>query len=430
MPAIASALPQTHDSHAEDATLPPAFERLAAEAPATLVGMERLAWYDDHLRTLAPSNRTAGRELFDRLARAMRRAGASDLDVGGVGTRERVWFRTGTRKAPVDALGTFDLDATDVWILSLLAAHQRSTLLRSRSVDFSYNLSRQNQGRQAGSRSAELRFRVTVYVDDGHLALSMRRLAEEPRSLESLGFAPPVARSFLFRHQRNGLTLLAGASGSGKSATLDAIVHANNQDASAHILVVAEPLEYIHQSKKCMIRHREVGRDVPTFAAGVTQGLRQDPDIVVIGEMRDAETMATAMKLADTGHRVFSTVHAGGVVEALTRVVSSYPPAAQRRVRHRLGDVLRTVVCQKLLPAARGTRVMAKEVLRPTTTAREAIQEGRSDDLYQMMWEGGSRGMTTLEQDIARFVRRGDVDRTTALRYANNERRLRQLLGR
>jgi twitching motility protein PilT len=410
--------------------MPPAFERLAAEAPAALTGMARLAWYANNLRMLTPSDRADGRKLFERLARAMRRAGASDLDVGGMGTRGAVWFRTGTRKAPVDALGTFDLNATDVWILSLLSGSQRSALLRARSVDFSRNLGRRNQGRPARRGSPERRVRVTVYVEDGHLALSMRRLAEAPRSLASLGFAPPVARSFLFRHQRSGLTLLAGASGSGKSATLDAIVHANNQDTSAHVLVVAEPLEYIHPSEKCMIRHREVGRDVPTFAAGMTQGLRQDPDIVVVGEMRDAETMATAMKLADTGHRVFSTVHAGGVVEALTRVVASHPPAEQRRVRHRLSDVLRTVVCQKLLPAARGTRVMAKEVLRPTTAARDAVQEGRTDDLYQMMWEGSSRGMTTLEQDIARLVRRGDVDRTTALRYANNERRLRQLLGR
>jgi twitching motility protein PilT len=165
-----------------------------------------------------------------------------------------------------------------------------------------------------------------------------------------------------------------------------------------------------------------------TFVEGMTQGLRQDPDIVVLGEMRDPETMETAMEMADTGHKVFSTVHTGSAMETIDRIVAEYPSVEQSRIRYRLADVLRCIVSQKLLPAVGGGRVLAKEVLWLTTAAKAAIKNDNTHELYQLMWEGSDQGMITLEQDLLRLAHTGDITPDTALSYANNKRRLLELL--
>lgn len=406
---------------AEPLTLPDSFKSLAREAPTDLGGLQRLIWLTDRLDRLPDEDRRRGRELFDRLAQEMVVLDASDLDLGGPAAREHPWFRVDGNKNPHPELGTFELEATDVWLLSILSEHRRSTLLKEYGVDYGYSASIREDEK-------EQRYRITVYIDNGHLALCMRLLAWKPRPLRSLGFHPIIERGFMFRHVRDGLTLFTGVTGSGKSTTLDAIVDANNKDIDAHILIVAQPLEYIHTSEKCIIRHREVGTDVANFVDGMVQGLRQDPDIVVVGEMRDPETISTAMEMADTGHKIFSTLHTGSAIETIDRIVAEYPPEEQARIRYRLADVLRCVVSQKLLPSVSGGRVLAKEVLWLTPASRAAIKNGNTSEIYQMIWQGSDQGMTTLEQDLARLVSRGEVRTETAISYANNKRRLLQLL--
>ena len=401
--------------------LPDALRALAQHVPNELDGPRRIRWYAEHVSSLSAADRDAARNEFAALARRMIDRNASDLDLGGPAANEQIWYRVDGRKEVDPDMGRLPMGAADVLLVALLAPHQLEHLLTHFAVDFGYSLSLEGD-------DADRRFRTTVYFDQGHLALSMRMLAWTPRPLRSLGFHALIERGFLFRYVRDGLTLFTGVTGSGKSTTLDAIVDANNEDVEGHVLIVAQPLEYIHTSKKCIIRHREVGTDVDSFVDGMVQGLRQDPDIVVVGEMRDPETISTAMEMADTGHKVFSTLHTGSAIETIDRVVAEYPTDEQDRVRHRLADVLRCVVSQKLLPALGGGRVLAKEVLWMTPSSRAAIKNGNVGEIYQMIWQGTDQGMITLEQDLTRLVRSGDITLDVAMSYANNKRRLLQLL--
>jgi twitching motility protein PilT len=402
--------------------LPESLRALTDRAPADLEGPRRARWYAEQVNRRPPAERAAVRGQFERLARKMIDLNASDLDLGGPAAEEHIWYRVDGRKEAYPDMGTLTREEADLFLLSILAEHQQEQLFDRMAVDFGYSLP------AAEDEDGDRRYRVTVYFDNRHLALSMRMLAWKPRPLRSLGFHPLIERGFMFRYVRDGLTLFTGVTGSGKSTTLDAIVDANNRDVEGHILIIAQPLEYIHTSKTCMVRHREVGTDVGSFVDGMVQGLRQDPDIVIVGEMRDAETISTAMEMADTGHKVFSTLHTGSAIETIDRIVAEYPSAEQDRIRHRLADVLRCVVSQKLLPAVGGGRVLAKEVLWMTPSSRAAIKNGNLSEIYQMLWQGTDQGMVTLEQDLSRLVRGGEVTLDVAMSYANNKRRLKQLL--
>ena len=387
-----------------------------------LTGMDRLAEMAHTLADLPLDAREVIREQHRRLVRRMVELDASDLDFGGPACNGMAWYRVDGFKRPYPDMGAYALGESDVHLLSILTRTQTERLLANFSVDFGYSLPPVHEGEPAR------RFRVTVYVDNGHIAVCQRMLAWKPRSLRNLGFHPLIERGFMFSHVRDGITLFTGVTGSGKSTSLDAIIDANNDDSEGHILIVAQPIEFMHTSRRCVIRHREVGTDVGSFVDGMVQGLRQDPDIVVVGEMRDPETISAAMEMADTGHKVFSTLHTGSAIESIERIVAEYPPVEQERVRHRLGDVLRCIVSQKLLPAIGGGRVLAKEVLWVTSAARAAIKNGNTNEIYQMIWQGADQGMTTLEQDLARLVQIGDIAVDTALDFANNKRRFLSLV--
>ena len=389
---------------------------------AHLVGMDRLEELAVHVSDLPLEARDQIREGHRRLIRKMVELDASDLDFGGPACNGTAWYRVDGFKKPYPEMGEYSLGETDVHLLGLLTRTQLERLLKNYSVDFGYTLPARTE------TEPDRRFRVTVYVDNGHVAVCQRMLAWKPRSLRSLNFHPLIERGFMFSHVRDGITLFTGVTGSGKSTSLDAIIDANNDDVEGHILIVAQPIEFIHDSRKCVIRHREVGADVGSFVDGMVQGLRQDPDVVVVGEMRDPATITAAMEMADTGHKVFSTLHTGSAIESIERIVAEYPPVEQERVRHRLGDVLRCIVSQKLLPAIGGGRVLAKEVLWVTSAARAAIKNGNTNEIYQMIWQGADQGMTTLEQDLARLVQIGDIAVDTALDFANNKRRFLSLV--
>ena len=409
-------------ANGEARPLPGSYYRLLEILPDVLEGEDRIRWLVENLETIPQSDRDTVRKLYDALAHDMVALDASDLDFGGPASNGKVWYRVDGFKRPHDEKGTFTLDESDLLILSLLTPAQHQRLLERFSLDFGYAIPGDEED------DPDRRFRTTAYYDNRHLALCKRLLAHKPRPLRSLGFHAVIEHGFMFRQVRDGLTLFTGVTGSGKSTTLDAIVDANNEDSEGHILIIAQPLEYIHTSKKCIVRHREVGVDVQSFAAGMVQGLRQDPDIVIVGEMRDPETISAAMEMADTGHKVFSTLHTGSAIESVERIIAEYPPEEQDRIRYRLADVLRCIVSQKLLPAIGGGRVLAKEVLWVTSSARAAIKNGNTNEIYQMIWQGSDQGMITLEQDLARLLQIGDITQETAVNYANNKRRLLSLL--
>ena len=402
-------------------TIPAEVQDVIQRAPADLDPVSTVHWYAAHIASLSRDTRQAAHTILHRFAGRMVERGASDLDVGGPATGKQIWLRVDGVKQPDPAVGRLTPQEADFLLLSVLSARQRDRLLATRSVDHTYTM-------QVGEEERGRRFRASFYFDQQHIALSMRMLEGKPRPLHALGFHPHIEDGLLFRNVRDGLTLITGVTGAGKSTTLDAIIDANNRSVSGHILIIADPLEYIHESNNCLVRHREVGTDVDSFVDGMVQGLRQDPDIVVVGEMRDAETMATALEMADTGHKVFSTLHTGSALETIDRIIAEYPSEEQYRVRHRLADVLECVVSQKLVPAVDGGRILAKEVLWMTPPARAAIKNESTGEIYQMVWQGHDYGMVTMEQDLARLVRDGAITRAVAFNFANHKRRLEKLL--
>ena len=405
-----------------DASLPDLCQRIIDSIPESYRGQRRLRYLAEETDKLSVEDETALRERVERFAKRTLELDASDMDLGGRACNGNVWYRVEGDKRPEEDLGTYDPLETDILVLTLLNEKQTRQLLETGAADFSYRLNVEDSDRPR-------RFRATAYSDYDHAALNMRAITDEVFALEDLGFHEKIEKGMMFRHVRDGLTLITGVTGSGKSTTLDAIIDANNQDVPGHIVIIAQPVEYMHEPKECIVRHREVGKDVESFKAGITQALRQDPDIVVIGEMRDPETIQAALEITDSGHKVFSTLHTSSAMETIDRIVAEVPPEEQQRVRHRLADVLRCVISQQLLPKVGGGRQMAKEVLWVDSSARAAIKNDNVGEVYQMMWEGGQRGQTTLEQDLYRLVRKQKIKPEHAMDYANNKKRLRRLFG-
>ena len=401
--------------------LPSIVKTVTESVPESMVAEDRVRFLADQVNSLLEKDRSGLRDHMEFYITRAVDLGASDMDAGGAGCRRLFWYRVDGDKRPYEELGEYAYDESDMLFLNLLNERQMRDLFEYFSVDFSYKLRIEGEERPR-------RFRATCYFDNDHLALNMRVITDEVFALKSLDFNPQIERGFMFRHVRDGMTLITGVTGSGKSTTLDAIVDANNEDVPAHIVIIAKPIEFMHESKRSIVRHREVGKDVRTFKEGMVQCLRQDPDIIVCGEMRDAETISSALEITDSGHKVFSTLHTISAIETIERIVAEYPTEEQYRIRHRLADVLRCIVSQKLCPKIGGGRVLAKEVLWMTSSARAAIKNDNANEIYQMMWESTAQGMITLEQDLHRLVRRRLITPEVALDFANNKRRLQQLL--
>lgn len=393
---------------------------LILQIPETVDGVERQVFIGKELLARATeAERMVLRKLINSLLTEMRIREASDIDLGGWGSQKMVWLRINGEKKPVPEFGTFNADESDILIQNLLLENQRDLLYRQRSLDFSYTF-------RSGTL---LRHRATAYFDMDTLSLNMRAIQTEIRAYQSYEFSPLVTRVLNLAHTKEGLILVTGITGSGKSSTLDAIVDLNNQMVHAHIVIISSPIEFVHRSKKCIIRHREVGRDTLSFKQGTVEALRQDPDIIIIGEMRDPETIMAALEVADSGHKVFSTLHTSSAVESIDRILGEVPPVEQERVKNRLADILRCVISQKLVPALDNNRVLAKEVMVMTPSIKAAIKNNNTSEIYQMITESKKYGMITIEQDLARLYVQRRISRETAMNFANNKRRMQQLLN-
>lgn len=356
--------------------------------------------------------------ILDFFLRLMEIKDASDIDLGANGCGGQVWYRIHGSKAPLDDIQYSKL-ATDILCQSVLNVKQREYMLQHRNLDFSYAIETADEESQ--------RFRADMYFDMDHLALNMRRIQNEIRPFKNLHLHPRVAKTLSLNYFKSGLTLVTGITGSGKSATLDTIIDANNRTVHAHIVIIASPVELEHSPRKSIVRHREVGRDVSSFKNGAVEALRQDPDIIVISELRDPETIMTALEITDSGHKTFGTLHTASAVESIDRIIGETPPSQQRRVQNRLADVLTCVISQKLIPSLDGKRVLAKEILLVNPSVQAAIRNNNTGEIYQMMQEGHSSGMQTMEQDLKRLYDEGLISRTEAMNNANNKKRIEQL---
>ena len=395
-------------------------QEIATNIPDTAPGMERQMLIGDLVSRQSPAERSALRKLMDSYLMRMSRTNASDIDIGGYGTAGSVWYRIYGEKRPCKDLGKFTLDEFNILIQSILIERQRLFLYENRNLDFSYSILDSDR---------MFRFRANAAFDLDHLALNMRSINAVIRPYKNLEMHPNVTRVLSLGHTTQGLTLITGITGSGKSTTLDSIIDANNHTVDGHIVIIASPVEYVHTPDRCIIRHREVGRDVLGFKDGAIQALRQDPDIIVIGEMRDPDTILTALEITDSGHKVFSTLHTASAVETIDRIIGEVPPIEQERVRVRLADTLSCVMSQKLVPNLEGKLVLAKELLVLTPSVRAAIKNNNTGEIYQMMAESGDLGMITLEQDLKRLYLQKKISLENAIVTANNKRRFQQLLN-
>ncbi|MGE5400354.1 MAG: type IV pilus twitching motility protein PilT [Ignavibacteriales bacterium] len=397
-------------------------QEFVADIPPTIFGPDRISWMIEHFGNLGDNQKGILLCMVNKMLTVMIERDASDIELGGHGTAGHIWFRIFGKKQPVNDLPAFTSDETAVLILNLLNENQRSYLTRNRNLDFSYTFLYEKKGEN-------VRFRADAYFDLDCLALNMRAISSTLRPIESIGFHPNVLKVLSHAYVKQGLTLITGITGSGKSTTLDAVVDWHNQSDPAHIVVIAAPIEFVHRSKACIIRHREVGRDVISFKEGVIQSLRQDPDIIIIGEMRDPDTILAALEVTDTGHKVFSTLHTSSAVESIDRIIAEVHPNEQERVRNRLADVLVSVVSQKLVPSLDGKRILAKEVLVVNASVRAAIKNNNTSEIYMMINQGGQFGMNTMEQDLKRLYLSKKISLDNAMAYANNKQRMQQILS-
>jgi twitching motility protein PilT len=394
---------------------------LASKIPITLFSIEKQMYIGNEIiKKMPEEQKLLLRNLINMFLIRMREVEASDIDLGGWGSKKMIWLRIHGVKKPIPEFGVYELDEFNILIQSLLMERQREYLYENRNLDFSYTLKDEN--------GVIYRYRADAYFDLDDLALNMRAINTQIRPYESYGFHPNVTRMLSLQYTKEGLILVTGITGSGKSTTLDAIVDLNNRTVDAHIIIIASPIEYVHESKRCIIRHREVGRDTMSFKQGTIEALRQDPDIIIIGEMRDPDTIMAALEVADSGHKVLSTLHTSSAVESIDRIIGEVPPIEQERVRNRLADILRCVISQKLVPSLDGKRVLAKEVMVMTPSIRAAIKNNNTSEIYQMIAEGAEYGMITMEQDLRRLYLERKISLETAMNFANNKRRMQQLL--
>ena len=363
------------------------------------------------------------RDVVDSLLNKMYENEASDIDLGGPGCNGQVWYRIHGDKSPDQNGPEFTLTETNFLLHNLLMPSQREHLLEHRNLDFSYSI---DTGKGIANSK---RFRADMYFDLEYLALNMRKIDNEIRPFKGLNLHPEVAKALSLKYLKYGLTLVTGITGSGKSSTLDTVIDANNRTVDSHIVIIASPVELIHEPNRSVIRHREVGRDVASFKEGAIQALRQDPDIIVIGELRDPDTIMTALEITDSGHKTFGTLHTSSAMESIERILGEVPTNEQNRVRTRLADVLTCVISQKLVPSLDGRRVLAKEVLVVTSSVKAAIRNNNVGEIYQMLMEGSDKGMNTMEQDLKRLYDEGKISKEEAINNANNKKRVKQLIS-
>jgi len=289
---------------------------------------------------------------------------------------------------------------------AILTTPQQDAFEREQSLDTAYTL-------PAGER-----FRVHFYRERGNMAIAIRQIERRIPEFETLGLPSEIKT---LADLRDGLVLMTGPTGSGKTTTLAAQIHHINQTRACHIITIEDPVEYVHQNIQSLVRQREIHNDVPDFAQAVRAALREDPDVLLIGEMRDLPTMRAAITAAETGHLVFSTLHTGSAVGAMDRLIGAFPGGEQDLIRQQLSMVLRAVVAQRLLPHRAGTRRVAiVEILKVTPAAAHLIRTGRPQQIYAAMEAGTAHGMQTMEQALARGIQQGHLDATEARKWAQD----------
>jgi twitching motility protein PilT len=304
---------------------------------------------------------------------------------------------------PIQKSTPLDEKIIEELVFSLLDQDQKQIFLRDKEFDFSFAFG--DLGR----------FRVNVFHERGNIAAALRLIPNEIRTIEQLGMPAVINK---FTEYPRGLVLVTGPTGSGKSTTLAALVDRINTEQARHIITVEDPIEYTHKSKHSLIVQREVHYDTFSFSAALRSALREDPDVVLIGEMRDLETIAAAITIAETGHLVFATLHTNSASQSIDRMVDVFPPHQQPQVRAQLGNILMAICSQRLIPALAGGRIAAAEILVATPAVRNIIREGKSYQLEAVIQTGAEFGMQSMDRTLVNLIHTGVISYDEARNYA------------
>ncbi|HVA10786.1 MAG TPA: type IV pilus twitching motility protein PilT [Candidatus Dormibacteraeota bacterium] len=285
-------------------------------------------------------------------------------------------------------------EAIETLLFAILDEDQKQILLKDKEFDFSFAYG--DLGR----------FRVNAFHERGNLAAALRLIPNEILSIEQLGL-PEIVNKFT-KYPR-GLVLVTGPTGSGKSTSLAAMVNEININESRHIITIEDPIEYTHKSKKSVIVQREVHYDTYSFSAALRSALREDPDVVLIGEMRDLETIASAITIAETGHLVFATLHTNGAAQSIDRMIDVFPPHQQPQIRAQLSNILMAIASQRLIPTIGGGRIAAAEILIATPAVRNIIREGKTHQLEAVIQTGSEYGMQSMDKTLVNLIHAGSI---------------------
>lgn len=294
-------------------------------------------------------------------------------------------------------------EGVEALIFSILDEDQKQILLKDKEFDFSFAYG--DLGR----------FRVNAFHERGNMAAALRLIPNEILTIEQLGLPQIVNK---FADAPRGLVLVTGPTGSGKSTSLAALIHKINTERASHIITIEDPIEFTHKSQKSVIVQREVHYDTYSFSAALRSALREDPDVVLIGEMRDLETIASAITIAETGHLVFATLHTNSAAQSIDRMIDVFPPHQQPQIRAQLSNILMAIVSQRLIPAIGGGRVAAAEILVATPAVRNIIREGKSHQLEAVIQTGAEFGMQSMDKTLVNLIHEGTITYDEARNYA------------
>ena len=304
---------------------------------------------------------------------------------------------------PVANTPSLDVETTERLIFSILDNEQKQILLKDKEFDFSFAFG--DLGR----------FRVNAFHERGNIAAAMRLIPNDIPTLAELGL-PAVVESFA--DYPRGLVLVTGPTGSGKSTTLAALLDKINSERSEHIITIEDPIEFTHKSKRSVIVQREVHYDTYSFSAALRSALREDPDVVLIGEMRDLETISAAITIAETGHLVFATLHTNSASQSIDRMVNVFPPHQQPQIKAQLGNMLMAICSQRLIPAIGGGRLVSAEILVANPAVRNINREGKSHQLDQVIQTSAKEGMQSMDRTLVQLVQSGQITYDEAKNYA------------
>lgn len=296
--------------------------------------------------------------------------------------------------APVAGTDILTEETIELLVFAILDEDQKQILLKDKEFDFSFAFG--DLGR----------FRVNAFHERGNLAAALRLIPNEILTIEQLGLPQIVNK---FADYPRGLVLITGPTGSGKSTSLAAIINKINTERTAHIVTIEDPIEFTHKSKKSVIVQREVHYDTYSFSAALRSSLRQDPDVVLIGEMRDLETIAAAITIAETGHLVLATLHTNSASQSIDRMIDVFPPHQQPQIRAQLSNMLMAIASQRLIPAIGGGRIAAAEILIATPAVRNIIREGKSHQLEAVIQTGAEYGMQSMDKTLVSLIHQGTV---------------------